>query len=213
MRAMRAMNGWGVVLMLAGITVWAGLYGCSRNSLAAENQARYLWPTVKGTTLSTKVSVEGPIPLISEEAKDYLTVEFGYEVEGVGYRGKQKWVLGDSLDPGTHVPAGYSGGGKTVIVYYNPTNPADAFVEPRLASSPGAEIAGAFSMAIGIPLFVLGLAVLGSSEPTPEVAETGRQVKKRQIRHIRWVRTRIRVRRKRKERMVPRGGPASPGDR
>ena len=150
-----------VALILIALlpAVWmAGTFLAAHLFVKEEKHARAKWTTVQGTITSSKSSYHPAVVLGPEDigAQDHnvITVQFSYEVGGVGYSSKQKWTdlngPGRMYSPGSHA-----------TVYYNPNNPAEAVVEP---DEPSFEGVGCIMWAWAIVVFVVILVIWGMVE-------------------------------------------------
>ena len=87
-----------------------------------------------------------------------VTVDFDYQVGDVRYVGKQQWYRTLFGGPAKYSEANYWRG-NTVLVYYNPTNPAEAVVAPELFNPGLAVFAVMLIMFLGLALVCLGVRV------------------------------------------------------
>lgn len=118
---------WGMVLILVGVGVMAGWWSYAKNYTEHVKATRSQWPTVQGTVLDSWVND------YRDDRLERLVVKFAYEVDGVQYFAEQSGLVNERfLDaitfqaPNTYGLLGKYWPGRTVTVYYDPTNPVKA---------------------------------------------------------------------------------------
>jgi hypothetical protein len=119
----------GIALMLAGLACFY-VYVQVLESYEHKRNARSQWPTAQGKV--TSFDLDGEITGGDNVMAD---VGFTYSVDGVQYRSRQKWNVGEEFfgsEPGEAIAARrkYSQGAG-VRVYYNPDRPSQAVLEPN----------------------------------------------------------------------------------
>ncbi len=126
----------GLVMVPVGIALFAGI-GPVGNWQGSNAEARLQWPIVRGSILGSRIHPEW-IGGENAQLRDVQTVEFAYQVEDKRYVAHQEWLLGKWWhNPLPLLPRSLSysdakaySAGKAVTVYYNPTDPAEAYVRP-----------------------------------------------------------------------------------
>lgn len=144
----------GLLLLLTAGVVWGWAvplafkyYETAEAEQDALEQARSKWPTVQGIVLTSSMQMDD-VPTV--------TVEFEYQVHGVRYLGEQYWYRSLFGSPAKLSEENYWPE-KTVPIYYNPTNPAEAFVAPEISGSTWVGLAVFYLMLLGVALVLFGI--------------------------------------------------------
>jgi uncharacterized protein DUF3592 len=152
--------------IFGGVGIGLLLFGMNQRKQGTASQS---WPTTTGTILSATLSQQSRRNSQGYHDVTYApTVEYTYEVNGNSYRSDKinaGWTV--SYDAGTaqNKLSQYQPGTR-VTVYYNPTNPANAVLEPKSATGNIFMIAGGIVLVLtvliccsvaGFSLFTNGL--------------------------------------------------------
>src|ERR1051326_3471856 len=152
--------------IFGGVGVGLLLFG---NNQRRQGSASQSWPTTTGTILSATLDQQTRRNSQGYHDVTYApTVEYTYEVNGNSYRSDKinaGWTV--SYDAGTaqNKISQYQPGAR-VTVYYNPSDPADAVLEPKSAAGNIFMIAGGIVLVltvciscsvVGFSLFTNGL--------------------------------------------------------
>ncbi len=127
------------------------------------------WPSTPGAIVSAEVQEQRPLQSHSGYQKtDYLpVVKYSYTVSGTSHTGSHRTFNDDvvvygSTDKAEAAIEKYPVG-KTVQVYFNPTNPADAVLEPGKAGPSWRSLtAGILCLVLTIVPILLAIAVVKS---------------------------------------------------
>jgi hypothetical protein len=151
-----------VILVVLGISITrSGIRGIK------ESRASTHWPTTMGTIVSTDVKEQQPLDsLDGYHRSDYLpVVEYSYSVNEKKFTNGHRTFNDDVVVYGSTEKAQaaiekYSVG-KTVQVYYDPTNPGDAVLEPGKAGPSWRSLtAGILCLILTLVPILLAIAVL-----------------------------------------------------
>ncbi len=145
-------------LIFAGIGVWL-ILRYQKNKEKARQSLN--WPRTSGRVIEARIAEHE-----SEDEDGHVTstyspvVRYEYQVNGVAYTGNQlsvgSSVIAISDRKKVQQTINQYPPGKLVMVYYNPQNPAEAALEPRLTSK--AElILGIIMIGVGLSILCLGV--------------------------------------------------------
>jgi hypothetical protein len=163
----------GGIILLIGVVIFGGaMLAKSRTAKTAK------WPSVKGritrSEIVTSATKTGPVVKVEPVAE----ISYDYSVEGRQYEGYRLRVIPmlHSTAPTPEETVARYRLGKTVEVYYDPDDPADALLTPVPGNDAAKMMTALFYVGPCVGLIGIGLFVLAapSSTSRPEQSQTKR---------------------------------------